>query len=148
VTKSGAGGYAGDLSVIEAYRVLEADKSAVLVDVRTRAEWAYVGAPDLSAINKEPIFIEWQEYPSMRVAADFAARLRELIGRVGGGASTPILFLCRSGARSQAAAIALTAAGQQQCFNIAGGFEGGLDDQHRRGSVNGWKAEGLPWAQS
>ena len=84
----------------------------------------------------------------MRVAPEFVARLKEAIGKHGGDDSAPILFLCRSGARSRAAAIAMSAAGQLQCFNIAGGFEGGHDDQRRRGSVNGWKADGLPWAQS
>lgn len=63
-------------------------------------------------------------------------------------ASAPVLFLCRSGARSRAAAIALTQAGQARCFNIAEGFEGPLDDKRKRGVVGGWKARGLPWAQS
>ena len=84
----------------------------------------------------------------MHVPPDFALRLRELIGKHGGDATTKALFLCRSGARSRAAAIAMTAAGQLQCFNIAGGFEGAHDERRRRGSVNGWKASGLPWAQS
>ena len=147
MTNSGAGGYAGDKSVTEAYDLLKKEKSAVLVDVRTRAEWEFVGVPDLLEVGKEPIFVEWQEYPSMRVNPNFAERLLELIGKHG-GASSPILFLCRSGVRSRSAAIAMTAAGQSQCFNIAGGFEGGHDDRRRRGSRNGWKASGLPWSQA
>ena len=148
MTNTRAGGYAGDISAAEAYEFLSKDSAALLVDVRTKPEWAFVGAPDLSNISKEPIFIEWQEFPSMRVAPEFVARLKEAIGKHGGDASAPILFLCRSGARSRAAAIAMSAAGQLHCFNIAGGFEGRHDDQRRRGSVNGWKADGLPWAQS
>jgi rhodanese-related sulfurtransferase len=148
MTNSGAGGYAGDKSAIEAYDMLKKEMSAVLVDVRTKAEWEFVGVPDLSEIEKEPIFVEWQEYPSMRVNPNFAERLVELIGKHVGGASSPILFLCRSGARSRSAAIAMTAAGQSRCFNIAGGFEGGHDDRRRRGARNGWKASGLPWSQA
>jgi rhodanese-related sulfurtransferase len=141
-------GYAGDLSAVDAYSMLERDKSAVLVDVRTKAEWAYVGVPDLTEIGKETIFVEWQEFPTMKVAADFAPRLLEILRARGVSAEAPLLFLCRSGARSRAAAIALTKAGQEHCYNIAQGFEGPLDDKQKRGAVDGWKADGLPWAQS
>jgi rhodanese-related sulfurtransferase len=141
-------GYAGDVSVIDAYSMLEEDESAVLVDVRTKAEWTYVGAPDLSSIGKEGLFVEWQEFPSMNVAPDFAARLLNILRAREVSATAPILFLCRSGARSRAAAIALTQAGQGHCYNIAEGFEGPLDDKRKRGAVGGWKASGLPWAQS
>lgn len=141
-------GYAGDVSVIDAYSMLEEDKSTVLVDVRTKAEWTYVGVPDLSGVGKETIFVEWQEFPSMRVAADFATTLLKILRARGVSATAPVLFLCRSGARSRAAAIALTQAGQARCYNIAEGFEGPLDDKRRRGAVDGWKARGLPWAQS
>jgi rhodanese-related sulfurtransferase len=144
----GGGGYAGDISATEAYEMLARDSATQLVDVRTRPEWAFVGTPDLSNLVKEPILIEWQEYPSMRIAPDFVARLQEAISKRGGDASSPILFLCRSGVRSRAAAIAMSAAGQLHCFNIAGGFEGGHDDKQRRGSISGWKADGLPWTQS
>jgi rhodanese-related sulfurtransferase len=141
-------GYAGDVSAIDAYSILEEDQSAVLVDVRTKAEWTYVGAPDLSGVGKETIFVEWQEFPSMRVAPDFAQRLLGILRARGVSATTPVLFLCRSGVRSRAAAIALTEAGQARCYNIAEGFEGPLDDKRKRGSASGWKAGGLPWAQT
>ncbi|MGO8799788.1 MAG: rhodanese-like domain-containing protein [Roseiarcus sp.] len=141
-------GYAGDVSVTDAYAILEEDESAVLVDVRTKAEWTYVGAPDLSSIGKETIFVEWQQFPSMQIAPDFATNLLKILREREVAASAPVLFLCRSGARSRAAAIALTQAGQARCFNIAEGFEGPLDDKRKRGVVGGWKAGGLPWAQS
>ena len=148
MTKTRDGGYGGDISAIDAFEMLKKDTAAILVDVRTKAEWAFVGAPDLSSLNKEPVFIEWQEYPSMQVNPQFEERLHAAIDDHGGNASTPLLFLCRSGARSQAAAKVMTAAGQSQCLNIAGGFEGGHDASRRRGAVQGWKAGGLPWAQS
>jgi rhodanese-related sulfurtransferase len=141
-------GYAGDVSAKDAYTMLERDRSAILVDVRTKPEWAFVGAPDLSEIGKETIFLEWQEYPSMKVASDFASRLQEILSARGASSETPILFLCRSGVRSRAAALAMTTAGQAHCFNIAQGFEGPPDDKSRRGGLDGWKACGLPWAQS
>jgi rhodanese-related sulfurtransferase len=139
-------GYAGDLSAREAYSILERDKAAVLVDVRTQAEWTYVGVPNLSELGKQTILVEWQAYPSMKVDADFATRLNQALPE--SGADAPLLFLCRSGGRSRAAAIAMTTAGHTRCFNIAGGFEGPLDDKQQRGAVDGWKAQGLPWSQS
>jgi rhodanese-related sulfurtransferase len=141
-------GYAGDVSASDAYSMLQDDKSAVLVDVRTKAEWAYVGVPDLSGIDKETLFVEWQEFPTMKVAADFGPRLIEILRTRGISATAPVLFLCRSGVRSRAAAIALTEAGREHCYNIAQGFEGPLDDKRKRGALEGWKARGLPWSQS
>jgi rhodanese-related sulfurtransferase len=141
-------GYSGDISAQEAYSILEQDKTAVLVDVRTKAEWSYVGVPDLSGLDKKPVLIEWQEFPSMKVNGDFTARLDETLRELGADAAAPVLFLCRSGARSRAAAIAMTKAGHTRCFNIADGFEGPLDDKRQRGAVDGWKAQGLPWSQS
>src|ERR1700683_5633756 len=111
MTAQSPNGYAGDVSVTEAYSTLEGDKTSVLVDVRTKAEWSYVGAPDLSDIGKETIFAEWQEFPSMKVSPDFTARLLEILRARGVPAAAPILFLCRSGVRSRAAAIALTKVG-------------------------------------
>ena len=59
-----------------------------------------------------------------------------------------IYFLCRSGVRSKHAAIAMTEAGWARCFNIASGFEGPPDPAGHRGTVDGWKAQGLPWTQT
>jgi rhodanese-related sulfurtransferase len=59
----------------------------------------------------------------------------------------PILFICRSGGRSRAAAAALTAAGYRRCYNVAEGFEGNPDPERHRGKTGGWKAAGLPWVQ-
>ncbi len=84
----------------------------------------------------------------MKVNPNFAANLEAALREKGAARDTPVLFLCRSGARSRAAAIAMTAAGHTQCFNIADGFEGPLDEQRRRGATAGWKAQGLPWSQS
>ena len=141
-------GYAGDLSVEDAYAVLTEDKKSVLVDVRTQPEWSFVGVPDLAILGKTPILQEWQVYPSMQVAADFVPRLIGALTARYADQSTPVLFLCRSGVRSRATAIALTGAGWSRCYNIADGFEGGLDETRKRGALGGWRARGLPWTQS
>ena len=138
-----AQGYAGDVSPKDAWRMLSEDRSAVLVDVRTTAEWSYVGLPDLSGIGKRPVLVEWQVFPAMQVNADFVAQL----AAQGVSGAAPVLFLCRSGVRSKAAAQALTQAGGKACYNVSDGFEGPLDGDGHRGTVAGWKRSGLPWLQ-
>lgn len=138
-----AAGYAGDVTPEEAYRALERDPSAQIVDVRTQPEWSFVGLPDLRATGRQPLLVEWQAYPAMEVNADFAAQAE----RAGAAKGRPLYFLCRSGARSRAAAVAMTAAGFGPCYNIAGGFEGDRDAEGHRARKNGWKAAGLPWRQ-
>ncbi len=134
--------YAGDKSVEETWRALREDSSAVLVDVRTRAEWNFVGVPDLRETGKDLVTVEWQGFPDSTRNADFVAEVQQQVRP-----DQKVFLLCRSGARSRAAAIALTAAGFAACFNVAGGFEGDLDAQKHRGASGGWKAAGLPWIQ-
>ena len=141
---SPAGGYAGDVSPAVAWKILSEHKDAVLVDVRTRPEWNFVGLPDLGALNKKPALIEWQVFPSMQPNPDFVAALSGAIADKG----APLLFLCRSGARSAAAAKAMTAARHSICLNVMDGFEGPLNAEAKRGSAGGWKAAGLPWRQT
>ena len=59
----------------------------------------------------------------------------------------PVVLICRSGKRTVDAGLALEAAGFAEVVNVLHGFEGELDDQHHRGSENGWRFEGLPWEQ-
>jgi rhodanese-related sulfurtransferase len=139
--------YAGDISCVECWRILEADAAAQLVDVRTSAEWNFVGVPVLAALGREPILIEWQRYPDMAVNPAFAETLERELAARGAGRDSPVLFLCRSGARSQAAAVALSARGFSRAYNVAGGFEGARDGEGHRGTIEGWKHDGLPWMQ-
>ncbi len=141
---SPAPGYGGDVAPQTAFEILGNSADAVLIDVRTRPEWNFVGLPDLAPIGKQPILLEWQVFPSMQQNPDFVATLSGAVA----DKATPLLFLCRSGARSAAAAKAMTAAGYSTCLNVADGFEGPLDAQARRGSARGWKAAGLPWRQT
>jgi rhodanese-related sulfurtransferase len=140
--------YAGDLDPTAAFELLASNKDAVLVDVRTRPEWSFVGVPDLQALGKETLFLEWQVFPAMQVDPGFVDTLTATLSRRGVPADAPLLFLCRSGVRSKAAASVLTAGGRSACFNVSDGFEGPRDDDGHRGHVAGWKAAGLPWVQS
>ncbi len=140
--------YAGDKSVQETWATLRDTGAAVLVDVRTRAEWSFVGVTDLTSVNKEPLLVEWQSFPTMERNLQFTSDVDGQLQAQGVKKTDPVFFLCRSGARSQASAIALTELGYSACYNVAGGFEGDLDPDGHRGSVGGWKASGLPWRQS
>ena len=140
--------YAGDVSIGEAWEILKKDPKAQLVDVRTTAEWTFVGLPDLTPVGRELLCVEWQAFPEMAVNPNFVAETSEKVKRAGAQIGTPLLFLCRSGGRSRTAAIAMTRAGFTNALNVAGGFEGDLDEIRHRGKRNGWKAEGLPWRQT
>lgn len=144
-TKSPSNDYAGDVSPAEAWEVLEKDPKAQLVDVRTTAEWNYVGLPDLASLEREPVLVEWQSFPSMKVNPAFVSDTERATSVP---KDTPLFFLCRSGVRSRAAAVAMTAAGYSRAYNVAGGFEGDADAERHRGNRNGWKASGLPWKQT
>lgn len=135
--------YAGDLSPDQAYQLLTDDPEAVLVDVRTKAEWSYVGTPDLSGLGHEIVLAEWVTFPDGDLNADFLPQLEAVAGK-----DSPVVFLCRSGARSVAAAEAATAAGWSRAYNILEGFEGPPDEGGHRGRTAGWKVRGLPWRQS
>lgn len=147
---SGTGPIVDQVDPAEAYQILESDPASALVDVRTRAEWSFVGVPDLSAVGRPFWPVEWASFPTMARNERFLAELSE---RMGGGIPDRILFICRSGARSMAAAqtvaAALTERGvSARCTNVAEGFEGDLDGEGHRGRVGGWKARGLPWRQN
>ncbi|MEO1537402.1 MAG: rhodanese-like domain-containing protein [Pseudomonadota bacterium] len=140
----------GEVGPAEAWSILKAGTAARLIDVRTHAEWAFVGVPDLGDLAQDPLFIEWSRYPDMSLNRAFAAEVEAAIGTERSG---PLLFLCRSGARSLKAAEAVAehyaAKGTPvTCLNVAGGFEGDLDASGHRGDHNGWKARGLAWRQS
>lgn len=146
----GAGGqphgasFAGDIPVEEAWAVLRDERDATLIDVRTDAEWSYVGVPDLTGLGKQPLLVSWQRFPDMAINAEFI----EMLHRAGLSLDAANLFICRSGVRSRAAALAMAAEGFSRCYNVAEGFEGDKDASQHRGTTGGWKAAGLPWIQS
>jgi rhodanese-related sulfurtransferase len=127
--------YAGAVLPAEAHALMQA--GAKLVDVRTKPELQYVGRiPGTAAV-------EWQTYPGNRENPQFLGELAAVAAK-----DEPVMFLCRSGARSHAAADAATRAGWKEAYNILEGFEGDKDAAQHRNSVSGWRKAGLPWTQS
>jgi rhodanese-related sulfurtransferase len=138
-----ADGYAGDKRPNEAWEILERDPDACLIDVRTDAEWRYVGLPKLDTLGKATLCVCWQVFPDNKVNDRFVDDVKAQ----GIRPDQTLLLLCRSGQRSRSAAVALTAAGFKCCYNVAEGFEGDRDGSGHRGTVGGWKVAGLPWGQ-
>ena len=136
-----------EVDVAMAWKGLQANPRSQLVDVRTRAEWTYVGIPDLGPLGKRAVLVEWQTFPDQSVDPRFAERLANELKALGVQLDDDLFFICRSGSRSLAAARAMAAAGFRACHNVSGGFEGPLDDERHRGTLFGWKAIGLPWQQ-
>lgn len=135
--------YAGDITPDEAWKLLVDDPEAVLVDCRTEAEWRFVGVPDLSSLQRDVVYVEWSRTDGAR-NGDF---VDDLVAAGVPPGERPVVFLCRSGNRSIPAAETATAAGIAPSYNVLDGFEGNLDENRHRGAT-GWRAIGLPWAQS
>jgi rhodanese-related sulfurtransferase len=129
--------YAGALLPGEAYALIQELPDSKLVDVRTQAEWEYVGH------IPETVLIEWNTFPTGRRNPDFLRELQEHVPK----GDSPVMFLCRSGARSHHAAQAATQAGYSNSYNVLEGFEGDKDANGHRNSVGGWRFAGLPWIQ-
>ena len=126
--------YTGALTPKEAYEIWQLAPGAKLVDVRTRAEWDWVGRiPDAEEI-------EWMSYPDNQPNTNFLARLKQQVDR-----DALVMFLCRSGARSNNAASLASHSGYTECYNVLEGFEGDKDANGQRGNIGGWRHAGLPW---
>ena len=148
MSKNVSGQYAGDVTAKDAWEGLAGSPEPVLVDVRNKAEWAFVGVPVVSSIGKKTILVEWDDFAAGAAVPDFVGRLTAALAEHGVADDAPLYFICRSGNRSRLAAIAATGAGFRQCFNVEFGFEGRLDSEGHRNTAGGWKADGLPWVQS
>ncbi|WP_280487790.1 rhodanese-like domain-containing protein [Nocardia farcinica] len=136
--------YAGDITPRQAWELLRENPAAVLVDVRTEAEWRFVGVPDTSSIDRPTLLIEWVDgtgSPNPRFAEQLGKALADR------APEAPVVLLCRSGQRSAHAADVATELGITPSYNVIEGFEGSLDANGHRGGT-GWRAEGLPWRQS
>ena len=128
--------YAGALTPGEAYEVWQLAPGARFVDVRTRAEWDWVGRVP-GAVE-----IEWLAYPGNQPNPHFVTQLRREVDP-----ESLVLFMCRSGGRSDKAARAATEAGYSDCYNVLEGFEGDRDANGQRNRIGGWRHAGLPWQQ-
>lgn len=139
--------YAGDVEVRTVWHQLAENETALLIDVRTHAEWSYVGVPILEDPSREVLLVEWVSYPSMQGSGDFAERLEAELAKRSIDKSAALYFLCRSGVRSRHAAMVMTPRWDGPCYNVEAGFEGDLDEAQHRATRNGWKQAGLPWRQ-
>jgi rhodanese-related sulfurtransferase len=128
--------YEGALTPSEAYALLDEMPGATLVDVRTHAEWDYVGTIPNS------VRIEWQSYPTSQRNAHFLDELKQQVRQ-----DVAVFFICRSGVRSHHAAAAAAAAGFRRSFNVLEGFQGDRNAEGHRDTVGGWRKAGLPWKQ-
>lgn len=140
------GEYAGDVTAREAWDALAENVAAVLVDVRTKVEWQLIGKPDLTSIDREPIYLQWVTMEG--VNPNFVAELQAALQERDIDRDSPVYFMCQSGGRSKMAAMQCAELGYKASYNIAEGFEGDLDEHSHRNSVSGWKVAGLPWTQS
>ena len=129
--------YAGALTPAEAHQLTQQHAKARLVDVRTRAEWDWVGRVP------HAVEIEFLTYPGSVPNDSFIEDLQAKVPK-----DTLVMFLCRSGGRSHNAAAYATEAGYALAYNVLEGFEGDRDAQGQRNKVGGWRAAGLPWVQS
>ncbi|SAK68462.1 rhodanese-like domain-containing protein [Caballeronia pedi] len=130
--------YAGAFSPAEAFELLQLDPRVRLIDVRTRAELDWVGRPAID--GAQYAHIEWIRYPGSVPNAEFIEQLRQVATP-----DTPVVFLCRSAARSKLAAVAAQKEGYAQAYDLLEGFEGDKDGQGHRKTVAGWCFRGLPW---
>jgi rhodanese-related sulfurtransferase len=130
-----------ELSLAEAWKMIAGVPDAVLIDVRTAAEWCYVGQPDLGSVGKQVRSVEWIRFPDGSPNPRFIEETT-----AGLSPDQPLLLICRSGTRSRAAARTLAAAGFTETYNVTDGFEGDLDATGHR--TSGWKGAGLPWRQN
>ena len=128
----------------KAWELLQAWPGALLIDVRSSAEFLFVGHP-VGAVH-----IPWMDEPDWTVNPDFARQVGASIAGTGPGIqpdTAVVLLICRSGKRSLEAERMLVDAGFEDIYNVSTGFEGDLDHKHQRGTVNGWRFDGLPWEQ-
>lgn len=126
------------LTPLQAWDWLQARPEALFVDVRMEIEHLYVGHPP------GVVHVAWYEYPEL--TPDPAA-FASAVEREAGGRDRPVLLICRSGNRTLQAGAALEAAGFGEVAHVVHGFEGDLDAQSRRSTLNGWRFDGLPWGQ-
>jgi len=126
------------ISPNQANDILQENPEAKLIDTRTTIEYSFVGHP-IGAIH-----VPLKRPPTWEVLPDFVNQIKKHADSL----STPVVLMCRSGARSMEAAKLLEQAGFESLYNMEEGFEGDKDDNNHRGTLGGWRFHGLPWEQS
>jgi rhodanese-related sulfurtransferase len=135
----------GEVSPIEAFKMIENDPRTVLVDIRSSMEYLFVGHP-VGAVH-----VAWIDEPDWDVNPDFVREIRKLmlggLATAGQQQTAPVILICRSGKRSKEAGDLLVKEGLKNIYHVDEGFEGERDEHHHRSSVGGWRFHGLPWEQ-
>jgi len=143
----------------EAYELLQTEGDKTLfIDVRTRAEVNFLGMPTIADANipymKLSEWYAWDEKKNnfkMELNDQFLPTIKERMAAKGLSENDKIVFICRSGSRSAAAANLMAKAGYKNVYTVVDGYEG---DKAKKGPhkgqrvVNGWKNNGLPWSYS
>jgi len=139
------------IEALEALKIVANDPESMIIDVRTFEEFNFVGFIDLSKIEdgkKKLLMLPWRLYPKMDYNPDFQIFLEEFLNKnFSNPKEVKIIFICKSGGRSNEAAAYFLDLGYKNCYNIVGGFEGELNQENKRGTINGWKASNLDWGQ-
>ncbi|MBU6485481.1 MAG: rhodanese-like domain-containing protein [Betaproteobacteria bacterium] len=121
----------------EAFDFLHQHPQAVMIDCRSEMEYLFVGHPAGAH------HVAWNEAPDWEVNPHFVGQVKKVASM-----NRPVVLICRSGQRSTAAGEELEKAGFTEVYNVVDGFEGPLDEDHHRGTIGGWRKEGLPWEQT
>jgi len=133
------------ISAVQAHEMLQSDPRSILIDVRSNMEFLFVGHPT-GAIS-----IPWIDEPDWVINPHFVTEVRKVL--LGGLSCSseigcaPVILICRSGKRSLEAGAVLVEEGFSEVFNVEDGFEGELDEHHRRSTLGGWRFHDLPWEQ-
>jgi len=133
------------ISAKDAHQMSVDNPKALMIDVRSHMEFLFIGHPT-AAIN-----IAWIDEPDWIINPRFVAEIRQTI--LGGMShsdniqSAPLILICRSGKRSLEAGELLVKEGFHNIYNVDEGFEGELNDEHKRSSLAGWRYDQLPWEQ-
>ena len=134
-----AEGYAGDVSPQLAFDWWQSGE-AVLVDIRSDAERAWVG------FVPGAVDLAWKQWPGMVANPAYDDGIVAAVQN-GENKGKKVVLLCRSGVRSIPAAKRATELGLE-AYNILEGFEGDPNSNEHRNSLAGWRYRGLPWRQN
>ena len=131
----------------EAFHILREYKNSVLIDVRTKEEHLEVGVHNLQEVGKTIYKIEWKTSILPGSEQRFLNNFYKNFDLCDKG---KYLFICRSGIRSNFAALTVEESFNSgnyngKCFNIKDGFEGNEQSSGYSRMPNGWKNLGLPW---
>ncbi|WP_319380458.1 rhodanese-like domain-containing protein [Thiomicrorhabdus sp.] len=125
------------------YKWMKEDDSVILVDVRTPAEWQFVGYTPMAQIMIPSVFFKYDgvddKKPRYRSVLNekFISEFEEKLFDLDADKNTPFVVMCRSGAtRAQPAAKMLDQYGYKNVYIMTDGFEGG---KMKDGDKQGWR---------